>query len=166
MKKYLFVALVICLLFTCAFAQDSPTKETIIHTGVIDVVPEKEDEEVIPPIVDIIPDTPSTIDVKEEIKMLYHLVIYYVDIDNNKMFEPYEDILNVGEEYKVPSPILDKYLVSQIMVKGTMPKCDLQYVVIYTPISNSEFKTVIPIEYYTTPLGLGFTILNVGICFE
>lgn len=43
-----------------------------------------------------------------------------------------------------------------------MPKRDVQYSVIYYP-NNQMFYTIGDLE---TPLGLGYSVLNLGVCIE
>lgn len=175
MKKTLtvFLALLLVMLPLFVTAQESPdnTKLTIIE--VKKVVPEDETEEVVPPTVQVIPDTPEIKEMQEELKTIFRLTIYYVYTDGSKAAPTYDRMLQAGTEYSVPSPEIKGYTPSIRVVSGVMPARDTEYTVVYfsaedkdTAFPYEEMPVLYDLVDYEAPTGLGFSISNVGICFE
>lgn len=174
MKKTLIVLLALLLALLPAFASAGQSKENPdIPVIDVDVEPEDEDEEVIPPEVEIVPDTPETEELQETMKTIYQLTIYYVYADGSTAAPTYSTTLEAGTEYSVPSPEIAGYTPSIYIVSGVMPARDVQYTVVYVSKENedplfpfSEMSALLNLGDYETPLGLGFTVCNVGVCFE
>ena len=175
MKKTLtvFLALLLVLLPLFVTAQESPdnTKLTVIE--VKDVVPEDETEEVVPPTVQVVPDTPEIKEMQEELQTIFRLTIFYVYTDGRRAAPTHSQMLQTGTEYNVPSPEIKGYAPSIRVVSGVMPTRDIEYTVVYfsEEEKDSAFPyTDMPVLYdlvdYEAPTGLGFSISNVGICFE
>ena len=175
MKRILIVlfALLLALLPIIAMAVNSRSNQDIPETTVKKVVPEDEAEEVIPPVVDIIPDTPAIIELQETLKTMFRLTIYYVYVDGSTAAPTYSATLQGGTEYNVASPSIEGYTVSQTTVGGTMPMRDIEYTVVYFSSEEkspefpySEMPELYTLEDYEAPTGLGFSVANGGICFE
>ena len=175
MKRLLIVlfALLLALLPVFAMAVNSRSNQDIPATTVKKVVPEDEAEEVIPPVVDIIPDTPDIIELQETLKTVFRLTIYYVYVDGSTAAPAYDAMLQGGTEYGVSSPTIKGFTASKQMVSGVMPMRDVQYTVVYfspeteAPVfPYSEMPELFNLVDYEAPTGLGFSISNVGICFE
>lgn len=175
MKKLLTALLItlIVLLPVFATAQNSPSNQDIADVEVTEVVPENEDEEVVPPVVDIVPDTPETTELQEEMKTVFRLKIYYVYLDGSTAAATYDVMLQAGTEYSVPSPAINGYTASIQVVSGVMPGRDVEYTVVYFSPEDkegvfpySEMPELFHLEDYEVPAGLGYSISNVGICFE
>jgi hypothetical protein len=175
------IALMIALTPLLALTQavDSPTIEVIQHTEVPEVTPEDETKEVVPPTVDIITDTEEVTEIQDDLKTIYHLTIRYIYEDNTTAAQPYEEILQSGLPYAIPSPEIDGYVTFTTEINGIMPSRDLVYTVIYFRTEQEDVPeeqekvfdvtnlvNVVTFEDYETPLGLGFAMSNVGICFE
>lgn len=175
MKRLFSVCLVllIALMPVLGIAAPSKQNQNIPETEVIDVIPEDQDKEVVQPEVKIIPDTEEIIELREEMQTIYHLKIRYVYVDGSTAAGTYSATLETGTAYSVPSPSIAGYTPTTGLVSGVMPARDVQYLVVYltgeteNPIfPYSEMSRLFNMEDYETPLGLGSSIINVGICFE
>ena len=174
MKRTMIVLLALLLALLPAFATAGKSKENPdIPVIEVDVVPEDENEEVIPPVVEIVPDTPETEELQETMKTIYRLTIYYVYLDGSTAAPTYNATLEAGTEYSVPSPEIKGYTPTIYVVSGVMPARDVQYTVVYLcpekeepAFPYSEMPEVLSFGDYETPTGLGFSICNVGVCFE
>ena len=136
MKKIIALMIALMLTFSVALAIDSPHLQPQIDPELIPII--------------------------EDIQATYVLIINYIDINGDPVAPQYIDILNVGDSYNVTSPEIKGYLPSITNVIGTMPKRDVQYSIIYYP-NNQMFYTIDDLE---TPLGLGYSVLNLGVCIE
>lgn len=175
MKKLftILLALLIAVMPMLALAADSKENKNIPKTKVIETVPEDEDKEVIVPQVKIVADTQETIQLQEEMQTIFNLTIRYVFEDGSTAAGTYSAALQAGTAYSVPSPVIDGYTVSTGLVSGTMPARNLQFVVIYFSKETenpafpiSKLLRLFTIEDLDTPLGLGNSIVNVGVAFE
>lgn len=175
MKKILIVllAMLLALLPMYATAANSRENPDISDSEVTDVVPENENEEVVPPVVDIVPDTPEVQDLQEILKTVFQLTIYYVYVDGKTAAPTYNAMLQAGTEYNVPSPDIKGYTPSVRTVSGVMPMRDVEYTVVYLSPDEEdpafpykEMPEISTLSDYETPTGLGFSVSNVGICFE
>lgn len=110
----------------------------------------------------IVPDTEETQAIIEEMQTEYRLVIHYVYEDGTPAYDDYIEVLQAGVTYEVTSPLIDGYIVSDALVSGVMPKRNVERTVFYltrsVPMKN--------IADYNTPLGLGWSMMNVGISVE
>lgn len=127
------------------------------------------------------PTEPDIEEIIEEHQTIYRLTIYYVYLDGTTAAETYYDQLDAGTDYSVLSPEIEGYIATMLLVSGTMPARDVEWTVIYIP-SEQEQKTedgtdnpiyyfngsnqITTIDDYETPLGLGASNMNVGICVE
>ena len=175
MKRILIVllAVLVALLPMYAMAANSRENPDISGTEVTDVIPEDENEDVVPPVVDIVPDTPEVQDLQESMKTVFRLTIYYVYVDGRTAAPTYEAILQAGTEYSVDSPVIKGYTPSVQTVSGVMPMRDIEYSVVYLSAEEeipefpySEMPELFTLDDYEAPTGLGFSVANVGICFE
>ena len=175
MKKLvmIYLAILLALLPVFALAADSKGNTDIPQTKIVDVVPEDATEEVIIPKVEIVTDTEKVIELQEQMKTVFTLTIYYVYADGSKAADTYSAVLQAGSEFSVESPAIDGYVASLSAVSGNMPMRDIQFTVVY--LSPDEESPIFPFSQmlklfnlndYETPLGLGFSVSNVGICFE
>lgn len=136
MKKIIALMIALMLTFSIALATDSPHLQPQIDPELIPII--------------------------EDICATYVLIINYIDINGNPIAPQYIDILNVSDSYNVTSPEIEGYLSSITNVTGTMLKRDVQHSVIYYP-NNQMFYTIDDLE---VPLGLGYSVLNLGVCIE
>ena len=154
-------------------AAESRENRDIPETKVVEVEPEDEDEEVVQPEIKIVPDTEDTEELREELKTAFRLLIRYIYSDGRTAAPSHDEILQAGDPFSVTSPTIPGYSTATPLVSGVMPKRDLIYTVIYFAPEDegdafrySDMISLYPIDDYETPLGLGFTMGNVGICFE
>ena len=112
----------------------------------------------------IIPDTEETIGLIDDMQTEYRLVIHYVYEDGTQAYEDYVEVIRVGNKYSVTSPHIDGYIASDKIVHGIMPKRNVEYTVFY--FSRTIIMQMISLNDYETPLGLGASNMNVGICVE
>ena len=175
MKRILIAlfALLLALLPVIAMAVKSRGNQDIPETTVKEVVPEDETEEVIPPVVDIVPDTPEIIELQETLKTVFRLTISYVYVDGSPAAPAYDVTLQGGTEYSIPSPSVKDFTASKQTVGGVMPMRDIEYSVVYLSAEEeipefpySEMPELFTLDDYEAPTGLGFSVANVGICFE
>ncbi len=116
-----------------------------------------------------IPTTPSEIeDIIEEHQTVYRLTVHYIYYDGRTAAATYTAQLDVGAAYSVISPEISGYIPSTYVVSGVMPARNVEYTVVYIPIEGlmRPGSPLLTIEDYETPLGLGASIMNVGICIE
>lgn len=111
---------------------------------------------------------PEIEEIIEDLQTIYRLTIYYIFLDGTTAAPTYTEQLEAGTEYYVPSPEIPGYTPTMYVVSGVMPARDIEYTVIYIPAPDGPddpppFKTI---EDYETPLGLGASYMNVGICVE
>ena len=175
MKKTLivFLALLLAVLPMFALATDSKEHTDIPVTVVKNVEPEDETKEVVPPVVEIVPDTPEIIEIQEDVKTLFRLTIFYVYVDGRTAAPTYDATLQGGNVHSIDSPVIKDYTASVRNVSGVMPMRDVQYTVVYfspeteAPVfPYSEMPELFNLVDYEAARGLGFTVSNVGICFE
>ena len=93
-------------------------------------------------------------------RQIYRLTIYYRYRNGRTAAPTVVEWHDEGDGYNVVSPVIPGYKADILVVKGTMPGHDVEYIVIYVP-ENS-----ILIDDPRTPLGLGEVIINTGECFE
>lgn len=169
MKKLVLFLLVVVMtavpLLACG-AANSRENEDIPETDITDVVPENEDEPVVVPDIDIIPDPEDVIELQEELQTIYQLTILYVYMDGSTAAETYSEILAEGTTYSVSSPLIDGYTAFLQQVDGVMPSHNLQYVVLYVSPEESGLTDIVSLFNLEIPLGLGFTVDHTGICSE
>lgn len=177
MKKMFALLLILVITATTAasYAANSRTNPDIQDTDVVDVIPEDPDEDVIPPEIEIVPDDPVIDDLFEDLQTIYHLTIYYVYADGSTAAETYSATLQAGETYYVPSPEISGYTPTISLISGIMPARDLQFRVVYLTLNPdeenpafrlSEMEKLFSLLDYETALGLGFSIMNIGLCLE
>ena len=81
-------------------------------------------------------------------------------------------VLQAGENYSITSPDIPGYTTYTPIVSGTMPGTNVNVVVVYmsedgVPAFNpSQLNNLYTWDDYETPLGLGYSMMNIGICFE
>lgn len=167
------IALLLVLLPVLAAATNSRSNTDIPKTVVTNVVAEDETEEVIPPVVEIIPDTPEVQELQEIMKTVYRLTIYYVYADGSTASQTYDAMLQAGTEYSVESPEIKGFTASVEKAADIMPMRDTEYTVVYvspeaevSAFPYAEMEELFTIDDYEAPTGLGFSVSNVGICFE
>ena len=148
-----------------AFAADSIRNPDIPRTIVTDVVPiDPNGGTPEPPVVEITENPPEIEELIEDLQTVYNLTIYYIYWDGGTAAPTHFEIKDEGSTYSIASPGISGYKVSTAVVSGTMPGRNVVYTVIYIPEDMiDEFFTL---EDYDTPLGLGFSVMNQGICIE
>ena len=105
---------------------------------------------------------PEIEEIIEEHQTTYRLTIYYIYEDGTTAAPTDTEQIDVGKEYGVPSPVIPGFSPSTERVSGVMPPRNVEYTVIYVYGDHPGRS----IEDYETPLGLGASIINVGICVE
>ena len=111
---------------------------------------------------------PSGAYAEDEPPELYMLVIDYVDMKDNAMFDSYSALLYPGEEYSVDSPYKEGYDYSAAVVSGVMEHETIQVTVFYTPaeqplqINYYIGDSTEPFDdYYTSvPTGSTYSVLS------
>lgn len=177
MKKLfaLLIALTIVSMTAVSFAGDSRTNKDIQKTETVDVIPEDPTEEVVLPEMEIVPEDPVIDTLREELQTIYRLTIYYVYADGSTAAPTYDTTLQAGEAFSVPSPDISGYTPTISLVSGIMPERNLQYRVIYLTqnpdeenpaFKLSEMLQLFSLVDYETALGLGFSIMNIGLSME
>ena len=111
---------------------------------------------------------PEIEDIIEEHQTIYRLTIYYIYLDGSTAAPTYTEQLEAGAEYSVPSPKIEGYRPTLYLVAGVMPARDMEYTVIYIPGNSDDDDDIdyFTIEDYETPLGLGASIMNIGVSVE
>ena len=95
----------------------------------------------------------------------YTVTVYYIYSDGTTAWPTYyEPDLWPGTDYDVVSPVIPGYVATIVRVTGTMPHHDVEYTVVYIPIT--EGSRLINLDDYETPLGLGDIQMHVGVCYE
>ena len=111
----------------------------------------------------------------EEYQTIYRLTVRYIYLGGGTAAPTHTEQLNAGSSYYVASPGIPGYTASTNAVSGVLPARDMEYTVIYIPGSSSgssgsddseEQFTFLTIEDYETPLGLGTSFMQEGICIE
>ena len=116
-----------------------------------------------------IPPTPPEIEnIIEDYQTIYRLTINYIYYDGQTAAPTYTEQLETGTSYNITSPGISGYTPSIYVVSGIMPARDVMYTVIYVPSGDpgDPERPMLTIEDYETPLGLGASIMNVGVCIE
>ncbi len=91
----------------------------------------------------------------------FTIAVHYVYQDGTEALATYRDTLLYGEGFYVATPALAGYTPNIRMIAGNMEARHMSYTVIYAPED-----TVITIDEYGVPLGLGNMVMNVGDCIE
>lgn len=137
MKRLIGLLLIFILIFNIGYAVDSP------HQDQLD---------------------PSLIPIIEDICATYTIVINYIDINGEPVAPRFITTLNVGDIYNILSPEIQNYIATIQNIVGVMPKRNIEYSVIYlSPGSSQKIYVINDLE---VPLGLGFSIMNLGVCIE
>ena len=126
-----------------------------------------------------VPPPPRIQEIIEEYQTVYRLTVHYIYLGGGTAAPTHTEQLNAGSSYYVASPGIPGYTVSTKAVSGVLPARDMEYTVVYMPISSSgsgsgsgsgsdadEQPTFLTIEDYETPLGLGTSFMQEGICIE
>lgn len=87
------------------------------------------------------------------------LKIRYILPDGSEVAATYQTPIKTGEKYDVASPAVPGYKPVYLRKAGVNPGRDEEYTVLYVP-ENQE------LEDLPTPMGLGWTVMQIGICFE
>ena len=87
------------------------------------------------------------------------LTIRYILLDGSVAAKTYSTPIKTGEGYDVASPAVPGYKPVYLRKAGVNPGWDEEHTVIYVP-ENQE------LEDLPTPLSLGWTVMQIGICFE
>lgn len=108
---------------------------------------------------------PKIEEIIEEVQTIYQLRVIYIYLDGGTAAPTHTEQLNAGDAYNVPSPEIKGYTPTLRLVSGVMPARNMEYIVIYVPVSD-EAETILTFEDYENPLGLGALYMHVGICVE
>ena len=93
----------------------------------------------------------------------YLLTIRYQYQNGGEAAATYTETLRYGEEYSVQSPVIAGFRTANQLVRGTMPERNVIITVIYTAEGQA---TVITIDDFETPLGVGLGGVNTGETIE
>ena len=145
---------------------ESRENDDIGETDITDVEPENEDEPVVIPDIDIVPDPEDVIELEEDLQTIFQLVIEYIYLDGTQAADTCMEILPAGTEYSVPSPDIDGYTAFLQLIDGVMPAHNVQYIVIYVSPEAAGLKDIVSLFAAEGPLGLGFTVDHTGVCSE
>ena len=116
------------------------------------------------------PQLPEVIEeIVEEVQPVYTVTVVYIDIFGNEISKPTSTPVKVGKPIEIPMPENPQGLVtSKPSVFDFMPTRDVEYTVVYIPeelLKNPNFY-LFTIDDYETPLGLGASQMNIGICVD
>ena len=112
-----------------------------------------------------VPVTPGT-DEEPTTDPAYNLTVHYVYAATGaRAARDHKEKVNAGEAYRVVSPTISGYTCSKPVVRGTMPKRNVEVTVYYTAPTQPEDDTI-TIGEYGTALGLGGLGLNAGETIE
>ena len=163
MRKFLCILFVSMIaFFSVALAADSPTGSSVTEITVEEPAPPI--EIIVLPPAEIPPEIGQII---EDITAEYHVTVSYILPDGTPVEEPISHIAIVGEMVSVDLPEIPGYVPVVLYPAVEMPGRDVEYAVIYLPEElYSSLALFFTVEDYDTPLGLGYTVLNVGVCIE
>ncbi len=117
-----------------------------------------------PPVVEIV-ETPTEFEeVYEDINTTHEVVITYISIDGTPIGDPVTMTVETGETIDIPTLPIESFNSTPIGFNEIMPNRDTQVTVIYVPEGFDE--ELLNIGDYNTPLGLGASMMNVGVCVE
>ena len=140
----------------------SATPEVEVST---DVNPSNPDDDPPPPPTVVIVETPTEFeDVYEDINTTYDIVVTYISIDGTPIGDPVTITVEAGEPVNIPMLPIENFSPTSIVNGDNMPRRDVQVTVIYVPEGFDQ--ELINIGDYNTPLGLGASMMNVGVCVE
>ena len=112
---------------------------------------------------------PSIEEIVEEVQPVYEVTIVYIDIDGNPIADPTVTPVEVGKPIEIPLPETPNgFKPPKPGVVPVMPARDVEYAVVYIPeekLNDPKFY-LFTIDDYDTPLGLGASQMNIGICVE
>ncbi|MBR6091030.1 MAG: hypothetical protein IKP86_13920 [Anaerolineaceae bacterium] len=116
------------------------------------------------------PQLPPVIEeIVEEVQPVYTVTVVYIDVFGNEISESTTTPVEVGKPIEIPLPETpDDLVIKKPSVFEPMPTRDVEYTVIYIPedlLKNPNFY-LFTIDDYETPLGLGASQMNIGICVE
>lgn len=175
MKRLLAILLALLSLMTPVLASAAGSRENISIpvTTTVTVVPEDDTKDVIPPTVTIVPDTEEVEEIQEDVQNVFHLIIHYVYSDGTVAEEPIDIVLQVDESYNIVVPEIPGFNVTLPSLEGDMPMRDVEFTIVYmsdedenTAFQYKKMRELFNMDDYETPLGLGFSMSNVGVCFE
>ena len=168
MKKTLCIAVVLMFaLISVALAGvvDSRENDDITEVEIIEI--EYRDPNLDPPEnpeIDIIHNPPEVEQLIEDLQTTYEVTVNYVALDGTPIGEPVKQQVDVGTEFTIPLLNVAEFQPVSDLVKQTMPARDVEYTVIYLPEDFAD--NLIDINDYNTPLGIGNTVMNLGVCVE
>ncbi len=145
-----------------------PGTEPNVKQEVIDIVtnPDQDNPEKDPPaspVVGIVEPPKAIETVIEDLKTTYEVTINYVSIDGTQVQEPVKEMVEAGQPINIAAVPIENF-ISAGAEQQIMPARDVELTVIYVPDDFAE--EIISIKGYETPLGLGSTFMNVGVCVE
>lgn len=119
---------------------------------------------------------PEIEDIIEEMQTTYRLTIRYTFLDGTEAATVYTDQIDENTAYAVAVPEVDGYKPTLNIVNGIMPSRDMEITVIYIPNEpTGEIASIFPqglftafltILDYEVPLGLGMSMMNLGVCID
>ena len=134
---------------------------------IVEVVTQLDEDDPVPPETPVIQivETPEEFeDLYEDINTTYELTITYISIDGTPIGDPVRISVEGGEPINIPAITVENFTPAGTNNSSTMPFRDTEVTVIYVPEGFDE--EIISINKYNTPLGLGSSIMNVGVCVE
>ena len=146
-----------------------PGTEPNVKQEVIDIVtnPDQDNPEKDPPaspVVEIVVPPKAIETVIEDLKTTYEVTINYVSIDGTQVQEPVKEMVEAGQPINISAVTIENFISTGSEQQQIMPARDVELTVIYVPDDFAE--NIISIYGYETPMGLGSTFMNVGVCVE
>ena len=116
------------------------------------------------PMVEIVETPPAFETVYEDINTSYEVTVNYVSITGEPIGTPVTIPYEAGQPVDVPAVVIENFNPTPIEANTNMPNRNVQVTVVYVP--DGFDNTIIDINEYNTPLGLGASMMNVGVCVE
>lgn len=146
-------------------ATPGPTTEIIEVSTVVVPVDPTDDTPPSIPVIEIV-DTPEEIEeVYEDIDTTFDVTVIYISIDGTPVSDPVTVTVEAGQPIEIPSVTIENFSQTPVDLQDNiMPLRDLEITVIYVPEGFND--EILNISDYGTPLGIGASMMNVGVCVE
>ena len=148
----------------------SPTPTATVPGSVPETEPEEPPAEI--PEIEFIVSTeveniPEIEQIIEDIKTEYHVTVSYILPDGTPIADPRGEVVSVGDQVSDEPPEIPGYVPIVLHLDDEMPNRNVEHTVIYLPEEQyKNLKSFFTIDDYDSPLGLGYSAMNVGVCIE
>ena len=148
----------------------SPTPTATVPGSVPETEPEEPPAEI--PEIEFIVSTdieniPEIEQIIEDIKTEYHVTVSYILPDGTPIADPRGEVVSVGDRVSDEPPEIPGYVPIVLHLDDEMPNRNVEHTVIYLPEEQyKNLKSFFTIDDYDSPLGLGYSAMNVGVCIE